>query len=153
MELQLGLLNVSLPWELQALLWPESHCVKSPVTLNMWCVVESLKFPVGSNFFQKYCCCFSVTKSCLTLCDSVDSSTPASSVLHYLSGFAQIHVRWVTDAIPTSYPLSPPSLFAFNISKHQGLFQSVGFSHQVAKVLEFQLQQESLQWVFRVVFL
>ena len=135
------------------LFYGQSPCVKSPVTLNMWCVVESLKFPGGSNFFQKYCCCVSVTKSCLTLCDSMDSSMPASSVLHYLLDFAQTHVRWASDAIQTSHPVSPSSLFAFNISQHQGLLQSGGCSHQVAKVLEFQLQQQSLQWVFRVVFL
>ena len=44
-------------------------------------------------------CCFSVTKSCVTLCDPMDCSTPSSSVFHYLSEFAQIHVRWVGDAI------------------------------------------------------
>ena len=53
---------------------------------------------------------------------------------------AQTHVRWVSDAIQPSHPLSSPSLPAFNLSQHQGLFQWVSFSHQMAKVLELQLQ-------------
>ena len=52
-----------------------------------------------------------------------------------------------------SHPLSPPSPPAINLSQHQGLFQWVGFSHQVAKVLELQLQHQSFQWIFRVDFL
>ena len=54
--------------------------------------------------------------------------------------FTQIHVHWVSDAIQLSHPLSPPSLPTFNLSQHRGLFKWVSFSHQVAKVLEFQLQ-------------
>jgi len=49
--------------------------------------------------------------------------------------------------------LSSPSPLAFSLSQHQGLFQLVGFSHQVAKVLELQLQHQSFQWIFRVDFL
>ena len=67
------------------------------------------------------CCRYSVTKSCLTLCDSMDCSMPGSPVLHYLPEFAQIHVRWVGDAIQPSHPLLPPSPFAFNLSQHQSL--------------------------------
>ena len=62
---------------------------------------------------------FSVTKSCLTLCDPVNCNTPGSSVLHYLPEFAQIHVHWVSDEL--SHPLLSPSPFAFKLSKHQGL--------------------------------
>ena len=80
----------------------------------------------------------------------MDCSTPGSSVLHYLPGFAQSHVHWTNDAIYLSHPLPPSSPFAFNISQHQGLFQWVGSSHQVAKVLELQLQHQSFQWIFRV---
>ena len=50
--------------------------------------------------------------------------------------FAQIHVYWVSDAIQLSHPLLPASPPAFSLSQHQGLFWWVGFSHQVAKVLE-----------------
>ena len=72
-------------------------------------------------------------------------------VLHHLPEFAQTHVHWVSDAIQPFRPLSPPSL-ALNLSQHQGLFQWVSSSHQVAKVLELQLQHQSIQWIFRVSF-
>ena len=65
--------------------------------------------------------------------------------------FAQTHVRWVSEAIQSSYPLSPSSLPALNLSQHHGLFQWVSSMHQVAKVLEF--QHQSFQWIFRVDFL
>ena len=54
---------------------------------------------------------------------------------------------------PTISSLLSPSPPAFNLSQHQGLFQWVSSSHQVAKVLEFQLQHQSLQWIFRTDFL
>ena len=54
---------------------------------------------------------------------------------------------------PTSHPLSSPSPPAFNLSQHQGLFKWVSSSHQVAKVLEFQLQHQSFQWTPRTDFL
>ena len=62
----------------------------------------------------------------------------------------QTHINWVSDAIQPSHPLSSPSP-TFNLSQHQGLFQRVSSSHQVAKVLEF--QHQSFQWVFRIDFL
>ena len=95
--------------------------------------------------------CCSVAKLSLTLCKSMDCSTPSVPVLHYLTEFAQTHVRWVSDAIQPSHPLSPPSPLAVNLSQHQGLFQWVGSLHQLAKILE--LQHQSFQWLFRVDFL
>ena len=83
----------------------------------------------------------------------MDCGTPVFPVLHYLPESAQTHVRLVDDAILSSYPLSPPFPPALNLSQHQGLFQWVDSSHQVAKVLEFQLQRQSFQRVFRVDFL
>ena len=94
----------------------------------------------------------SVTQLCLTLCNPMDSSMPGLSLLHCLPEFAQIHVHWVSDAIQPSYLLLAPSPFAFNLSQHQDLFQLVGSLHQVAKVLELQLQHQSFQWIFRVDF-
>ena len=64
--------------------------------------------------------------------------------------FLKTHVHRISDAIQPSHPLSPPSPFAFNRSQHQGLFQWVSCSNQMAKVLELQLQHQSLQWIFRV---
>ena len=66
-------------------------------------------------------------------------------------GGCSTHVPWVGDAIQPSYPRSSPALPDFSLSQHQGLFQWVGFSHQVAKVLE--LHHQSFQWIFRVDFL
>ena len=82
-----------------------------------------------------------------------DCSMPGFPVLHYLPEFAQTHFHWVGDAHPTFRALLPPSPPVLNLSQHQGLFQWIGSSHQVAKALELQLQQQSLQQVFRVDFL
>ena len=73
----------------------------------------------------------------------MDCSMPGFPVLHYLPDYAQTHVHWVGDTIKLSYPLLSPSPPALNLSQHQGLFQWVGSSYQVAKVLELQLQHQS----------
>ena len=67
-----------------------------------------------------YCCCCSVTKFCLILCDPMDCSTPGFPVHHYLLEFVQTHVRWISDIIQPSHPLSPPSPPALNLSQHRG---------------------------------
>ena len=72
---------------------------------------------------------------CQTLCNPTNCSTPGFLVLHHLLESAQTHVHWVGDAIQTPHPLLSPSPPAFNVYQHQGLFQWVGSSHQVAKVL------------------
>ena len=81
-------------------------------------------------------------------CDPMDCSTPGLPVLHHLTELAQTHVHWVCDAIQPSHPMSSPSPPAFNLFQHQGLFQWVSSSHQVAKVLELQLQPQSFKWIF-----
>ena len=91
----------------------------------------------------------SAVQSCPTLCNPMDYSMPGFPVHHQLLEPSQTHVHWVGDAIQPSHPLSFPSPPAFNLSQHQGLFQWVSSSHQVAKVLEFQLQHQSFQWIFR----
>ena len=95
----------------------------------------------------------SVMQSCLTLCNPIDCSTSDLPVHHQLPEFTQIHVHWVSDAVQPSQPLSSPSPSSFNLSQHQGLFQWVGSLHQVAKVLEFQLQHQFFQRIFRTDFL
>ena len=82
----------------------------------------------------------------------MDWNTLDSSILHYLPEFTQTHVHWV-NAIQPSHPLSSPSPPTFNLSQHQGLFQWVGSSYQVAKILELPLQHQSFQWIFRLHFL
>ena len=81
----------------------------------------------------------SVAQLCLTLRDPMNRSTPGLPVHHQLLEFTQTHVHRVGDAIQPSHPLSSPSPPAPNPSQHQSLFQWVNSSHEVAKVLEFQL--------------
>ena len=95
----------------------------------------------------------SVAQSCPTLCDPMNRSTPGLPVHHQLPESTQTHVHWVGDAIQPSHPLSSPSPPALNLSQHQGLFKWVSSLHQVAKVLEFQLQHQSFQWTLRTDFL
>ena len=87
----------------------------------------------------------SVAQSCLTLCKPMNHSMSGLPVHHQLPESTQTHVLCVGDAIQPSHPLSSPSPPAVNLSQHQGLFQLVSSSHQVAKVLEFQLQHQSFQ--------
>ena len=91
----------------------------------------------------------SVAQSCLTLCDPMKCSTPGVPVHHQLPEFTQTHIHQVGDAMQPSHPLLSPPPLAFNLSQHQGLFKWVSSSHQVAKVLEFQLQHQCFQSIFR----
>ena len=114
------------------------------------------KFQPWSGNQIPNCCCCSVAKSCLTLCNPMSCSTPGFSVLHYLPEFVQTHVHWVNDAIKTSHPLLPTSSPALNLSQHQGLFplswlfllggQSIGASPLVAQMVKnLPVRQET--WV------
>ena len=103
--------------------------------------------PLEQHMIFVHC---SVAKSCLTLCNPMDYSKPGFPVLHCLPEFAQSHIHWVNDAIKPSHPLFPHSPPILNLSQPQILFQWVGSSHQVAKVLELRLQHQSILWIFRV---
>ena len=92
----------------------------------------------------------SVASSSLWLHGLQDSRPPCASPT---PGASSTHVHAVGDAIQPSHPLSSPSPPACNLSQHQGLLQWVSSSNQVAKVLEFQLQHQSFQWIFRTDFL
>ena len=89
-------------------------------------------------------------QSCPTLCDPMGCRTVGFPVHCQLLELAQTHVHWVGDAIQPAHALLPTSPPALNLSQHQGLFQQVGSSYQVVKVLE--LQHQSFQWIFRVDF-
>ena len=106
--------------------------------------------PPGMPFCKLFS---SVTQSCPTLCDPMDFSMPGLPVHQQLPELAQTHVYGVGDTIQPSHPLLSPSPPASNISQHQDLFQWVSSLPQVAKVLEFQLQHQSFQWIFRTNFL
>ena len=120
------------------------HCLADLITMfrlvSSECVVLHFQFS-------------SVTQLCPTLCDPIDCSTPGFPVYHQCLELAQTHIHWVSDTIQPPHPLSSPCPPAFNLSQHQGLFQWVSSSHQVAKVLEFHLQNQSFQWIFRTDFL
>ena len=88
-----------------------------------------------------------------TVCNPINCSTPGLAVHHQLLEFTHTHVHWVSDDIQPSHSLSPTSPPAFNLCQHQGHFKWVSPSHQLAKVLEFQLQHQSFQRRFRTDFI
>ena len=106
-------------------------------------LLKQLKWWFSSVHFS------TVAQSCLTLWDPMTRSTPGFPVHHKLPEFTQTHAHGVGDAIQPFHPLSSPSPPAPNPSQHQGLFQWVNSSHEVAKVLAFQLQHKSFQWTPR----
>ena len=106
-------------------------------------------FPLGGHVFVLYissCSVLQIISSVQslshvwTLSDPVDCSMPSFSVHHQLPEFTQTHVHLVGNAIQPSHLLLSPSSPAFDLSLHQGLSQWVSSLHQVAKVLQFQLQ-------------
>ena len=136
-----------------------SHCCQSP--LPHW---ESQSTSPPKNALQHcgdlWTCCggssdfnlvlssvqfSSVAQSCLTLCDPMNRSTSGLPVHHQLPEFTQTDVDWVSDAIQPSHPLSSPSPPAPNPSQPHGHFSWINSSHEVAKLLEFQLQHHSFQ--------
>ena len=146
-----------LPWTFPLLCIPRVYYNYFCTCINYYFMLSFFGIPLASEswiyflILEPYCCC-SVIQLCLTLFDPMDCSTPGVPVLNSLPEFAQTHVHWVSDAIQPSHPLSPPSP-AFNFPQHQGLFQWVSSSPQVAKVLELQLWHQSFQWIFRTDFL
>ena len=131
-----------------------SHSVGCPFILLIWCTkkkaasllyILALNAQLKPNHEETACLRVkslqfsSVAQSCPTPCDPMNLSTPGLPVHHQLPEFTQTHVHRVSDAIQPSHPLSSPSPPAPNPSQHQSLFQWVNSSHEVAKVLEFQL--------------
>ena len=171
--------NAAASWEQRWDLWPpeERNLIQGQrqglITRSFLCSKVLLKYKRDSEIFwhrqQKgtewpllafskklyaYSVQFSsVSQSCPTLCDPVNHSAPGLPVRHQLPKSTQTHVHQVSDAIQPSHPLSSPSPPSPNPSQHQGLFQWVSSLHQVAKVLEFQLQHQSFQWTPRTDFL
>ena len=100
---------------------------------------SSTLLPAAFLFKNSYSVQFNSAPLSPTLCNPMNSSTPGLPVHHQLPEFTQTHVHWVSDAIQPSRPLSSPSLPAPNPFQHEGLFQWVNSSHEVAKILEFHL--------------
>ena len=119
--------------------------------LSRQVLCKSKLIPKQTTYYVKGSACpssvqfSSVAQSCSTLCDPMNCSTPGLPVHHQLPEFTQTHVHRVSDAIQPSHPLPSPSPPAPNPSQHHSLFQWVNSSHEVAKVLEFQLQHHSFQ--------
>ena len=124
-------------WHIRILSWP-----------TFWQQCGLCKGLINIYFIQFS----SVAQSCPTLCDPMDRSMPGLPVHHQLPELAQTHAHQVSDAIQPSHPLLSPSP-VFNLSQHQDLFKWVSSSHQVAIVLELQLQRQFFQWIFRADFL
>jgi len=119
-----------------------------PITNFQPNFLEQVSVPNFSNIFITIFSCKVVSKSLWS-----HGLQHARHVLHSLQEFAQIHVLWVIDVIQTSHPISSSSPPVLDLSQHQGLYQWGCSSHQVAKVLQLQLQHQSFQWIFRVDFL
>ena len=119
-------------------------CSKSQLLIKR-CLGSPVEYArnMGCNGLRRFlmsvhCFCYSVTKSCPTLCDPMDCSTPDSPVLHYLPQFSQTHVHWVSDASNHLILCSPlltsifPSIRVF--SKFSGVF-SMFIYHAIFLVL------------------
>ena len=133
-------LKDSYNYELSPILWTLCNQLYimcyTVLKLIYYLPIQSLQGKVPTNASDQI---RSVTQSCPTLCDPMNRSTPGLPDHHQLPEFTQTHVHRVIDAIQPSHPLSSPSPLASNPSQHQSLFQWVNSSHEVAKVLEFQL--------------
>ena len=123
------------------------YCSTFKVTIFYSAMSYLLLIP--SNIFLSIVQFSPVTQLYPTLCDPLDCSTPGFPIHHQLPELTRTRVHRVGDAIQPSHPLSSPSPPAFSLSQDQGLFKWVSSSHQVAKVLEFQLQHQSFQWTLR----
>ena len=139
--------NLFLCWNLYTKVCSSFICSNSKqeitqMSFSTWVAEQTLVHlwqSIGSVQFS------SVAQSCPALWDPINCSMPGLPVHHQLPEFTQTHVHRVSDAIQPSHPLSSPSLPAPNPSHHQGLFQWVNSSREVAKVLEFQPQHQSFQ--------
>ena len=139
-------------WLSLSLFWLNIYYIKYSTKKKGICnKTEFIAFAIFSvnSFYWGFIQLSSVAQLCLTLCDAVNCSMPGLPVHHQLPESTQTHVHWVSDAIQPSQPLSSPSPPALNLSQHQGLFKWVSSSHQIAKVLEFQLQHQFYQWTPR----
>ena len=110
MNIEYLFIYLDLLWFILSVCYSFLHIDPVHIFLFTWC----LKIFFNLLFLCLCCCCCSVTKSCLTLCDSKNCSMPGFSVLYYLPEFSQSHVHGVSDAIPPSHSLSLlllPSIF------------------------------------------
>ena len=140
-------------WECPRAWCPEMYLPLSPASLsNLSAQWAARKASLNRNTHDKIMCWFSSIQSLSRVRLFVtpwNYSMPGFPVHHQLPGITQTHVHWVGDAVQPSHLLLSPSPPIFSLSKHQGLFKWVSSSHELAKVLEFQLQHQSFQWILR----
>jgi len=139
-----------LGWTFYSLAYEITQLAKTNHTTFHGCHTHSLQWLTRCGVSVQFS---SVAQSCPTICNPMACRMPGLPVHHQLPELTQTHVHRVGDTIQPSHPLSSPSPPAFNLSQHQGLFQWVSSSQQGAKVLEFRLQHQSFQWIFRTDFL
>ena len=125
--------------------WWKCKLIQPPLQKTVWKFFKKLKIELSVDYW--------VTQLCLILCDPMDCNTPGLPVHRQTLEFAQTHVHRAGDAIQPSHPRLSRFPPAFNLSQHQGLSKRVSSSHQMAKLLQFQLQHQSFQWIFRTDFL
>ena len=134
--------------KLDTTLWLSTHVHVRIYIINRMCGLQILMEPywLASGKVQ-----FSSVQplSHVWLCDPMNCSKPGLPIHHQMPEYNQTHVHWVSDAIQPSHPLSSPFSPTFDLSQHQGLFKWFSSSHQVAKVLEVQLQHQFFQWTPR----
>ena len=123
----------------------QSHCGQWPQPQIKRCLLTGRKATTDIHSVQSL--------SRVWPCNLMDCSMPSLPVHHQLPEFTQTHVHWVGDAIQPSQPLSSPSPPCLQSFPASGSFRWVSTSHLVAKALEFQLQHQSFQWIFRTDFL
>ena len=127
--------------------WHKNHSQRHRILISFVWVGERVTQTLREDVT---CCCCSVAKLCLTLCNPMDWSTSGFPVLHYLPEFSQTHGHRVV--MPSNHLIlfRPLLLLPSILPSITVFFQWVSSSQQVGKVLELQLQYQSFQWVFRV---
>ena len=133
MSIKLSLLRNFYFWNLSFTNLNCRDCYKWYMKMSMSLHPETIYY---DNIFLFNSNCFSVIKSCLTLCEAMNCCTPGLPIPHYHLELAHVNVHWVGDAIQPAHSLLPSSSFSFNFSQHQSLFQQINSSHQMARVLE-----------------
>ena len=125
--------------------WSQAYLIHFPIVYD-----KNSQHSSCAKYYTMFSIQFSsVPQSCPTLCDPMNCSMPGLPVHHHLPEITQTNVHRVGDAIQLSHLLSSLSPPAPNPSQHQGLFQWVNSTYEVANVLEFQLQHQSFQWTSR----
>ena len=133
----------------QGLNWGLYHCRQILYRLSHQRSLHSTCYGIIADSSVQFS---SIAQLCLTLCNPWTTACQAS--LSIINSQNLLKLMSSESVMPSNHLiLSSPSPPAFNLSQQQGLFKWVSSSHQVAKLLEFQLQHQSFQWIFRTDFL